>query len=207
MSEKPGFLNSAYGLETLDETRALYDDWAKTYDAEIAENGYATPKRCAEALASVVSDQDAAVLDVGCGTGLSGIALKAAGFDLIDGSDLSQEMLDRAAKHKNLYRALWLADASAPFNFAQGTYRHIAAMGVVAAGHAPPSTIDAIIKVLPKGGCFVFSLNDHTLQDPAFEARINENLDTGNAVLLFREYGPHLPGLNMKSNVYVMQKT
>jgi len=146
-------------------------------------------------------------LDMGCGTGLSGIALRAVGFTSIDGCDLSEEMLDRAGEHKGLYRKLWLSDATQPFGFERGTYAHIAAMGVIAASHAPASTIDKVLQSLPKGGCFTLSLNDHTLQDPAFEARIVENIDTGNAMLLFREYGSHLPGLDMKSNVYVLQKT
>jgi len=207
MSDKPGFLQNAYGLDTADETRVFYDKWAATYDAEIAENGYETPKRCATALSDMVKVQTDPVLDVGCGTGLSGLALKAAGFTTIDGCDLSREMLDRASARTGLYRDLWLSDVNHPFKFATGTYAHIAAMGVIATGHAPATTIDAILQALPKGGCLVFSLNDHTLKDPSFEARIVENTDTGNARLLFREYGRHLPGLDMKSNVYVLQKT
>ena len=68
------------------------------------------------------------------------------------------------------------------------------------------STIDGILGTLDPGGLFVFSLNDHTLQDPDYEARIVEHTDSGAARLLFREYGDHLPGINMKSNVYVLEK-
>lgn len=207
MQDDTGFLHAAYELDTIDETRAFYDQWAATYDAEIAENGYETPKRCAAALGSVVPDLGASVLDLGCGTGLSGLALRQAGFTTIDGCDLSQGMLARAAQRDGLYRDLWLSDVSNPFPFDAGTYTHIAAIGVIASTHAPASTIDAALGALPSGGCLVFSLNDHTLQDPSFEARILENVDTGFATVLFREHGEHLPGLNMKSNVYVLQKT
>ncbi len=76
MAEK--FLDKVYDAKGTDETRALYDDWAASYDAEIAENGYATPRRCAEALAGFATDPSLPVLDFGCGTGLSGLALRAA---------------------------------------------------------------------------------------------------------------------------------
>lgn len=204
-SNEDGFISNAYGVETIAETKEFYKDWAKTYDAEVSKYGYATPSRCGQALADLAPDLAAPVLDIGCGTGISGAALRAAGFANVDGSDLSAEMLD-AARKKNIYRDLWQVDLDDPFPFTLGTYAHISAMGVIASGHAPPEMIDAVLAALPGGGLFVFSLNDHTLQDPAFEARVAENLDTGAATLLFKEHGEHLPGYDMKSNVYVMQK-
>ncbi|MEL7154480.1 MAG: hypothetical protein AAFN51_11950, partial [Pseudomonadota bacterium] len=66
-----GFLDKVYDARDASETRALYDDWAASYDAEVAENGYATPGRCAEALKQHLSDPSASILDFGCGTGLS----------------------------------------------------------------------------------------------------------------------------------------
>ena len=58
----------------------------------------------------------------------------------------------------------------------------------------------------PKG-LFVLSFNEHALEDPANEAKIQSHLDSGNASLLFKEYGDHLPGIGLKSNVYVLEKT
>ncbi len=199
------FLSKAYAVESIDETRDFYKDWADTYDLEMAENQYATPTRCAAALATLAPNMDAPVLDIGCGTGISGAALRRAGFLTVDGSDLSDAML-QAARQKNIYRDLWQVDLDNPFPFAIGTYAHISAMGVIASGHAPPEMIDQVLGALPAGGLFVFSLNDHTLSDPAFEARVAENLDTGAAELLFKEHGDHLPEFSMKSNVYVMKK-
>ena len=90
------FLDKAYKARDAASTRALYDDWAASYEAEVAENGYATPARCAEALKGQTADMSAPILDFGCGTGLSGLALKLAGFETIDGVDLSAEMLEGA---------------------------------------------------------------------------------------------------------------
>jgi predicted TPR repeat methyltransferase len=200
------FLDSAYTVDSIDETRTLYDEWAQSYDAEIARAGYATPGRCARALARFEKFREAPILDVGCGTGISGLALAKAGFRNLSGCDLSREMLDKARLRQGLYRDLWQTDLNNPFPFARGTYRHICAVGVLATGHAPASTIDSILACLPTGGLFVFSLNDHTLENPGFEARISEHVDCGAAGLIFKQHGPHLPGIGLKSQVYVMRK-
>ena len=51
MGEK--FLDKVYTAKDADGTRKLYDAWAKSYEDEVGAEGYATPRRCAEALASV----------------------------------------------------------------------------------------------------------------------------------------------------------
>ena len=206
MSDQKSLLDRAYTIENTEQAREFYREWADTYESELAENVYLTPGRCAAALAQFSQDQTAPTLDVGCGTGLSGKALNDAGFTTIDGSDLSNEMLEKARSRHKLYRDLWVTDLEDPFPFEEGRYAHIAAIGVIASSHAPANTIDAILAKLAQGGLFVFSLNDHTMQDPEFEARVAENIDAGMARLLFKEHGPHLEKFDMGSTVYVMQK-
>lgn len=203
MSRK--FLDHVYDARTADETRALYDAWANSYEAEVSENGYATPGRCAAALAQFSSDLAAPILDFGCGTGLSGAALNRAGFSAIDGVDLSADML-KGAREKGIYRNLRQIEAdSAPVK-SPGDYAAIAAIGVIGAGAAPISTFDVLMKGLAPGGLLVLSFNDHALKDPANEGRISEWLDCGAARLLFKESGPHLPTRDITSNVYVIEK-
>lgn len=60
--------------------------------------------------------------------------------------------------------------------------------------------------LLPTGGYFAFSFNDHTLEDPAYENKVLEYTQSKRAQLVFCEYGAHLPGKDMKSNVYVLVK-
>ncbi|MEY8827584.1 class I SAM-dependent methyltransferase [Sedimentitalea sp. XS_ASV28] len=201
-----GFLDKAYGARDAAGTRNLYDDWASSYEAEVAENGYATPGRCAAALRTYIRDPNLPVLDFGCGTGLSGLALKLQGFTCIDGVDLSAEMLDQA-RAKTLYRKLDQIGPDSPLAHTPGDYAAIAAIGVIGAGAAPISVFDTLMNGLDAGGLLVFSFNDHALDDPSNEGRLNEYLDCGAARLLFREHGDHLPGINLKSNVYVIEKT
>ena len=200
------FLDKAYDTTGTEATRELYKNWAKSYDAEVGKNQYATPGRCAEALKAASNDLSLPILDFGCGTGLSGLALSLAGFQVIDGVDLTQEMLDIAAE-KSLYRSLSLSDPDAAFPVQPGEYAAIAAIGVIGAGAAPVEVFDMLLAALEPGALFVFSYNDHTLEDPSFEARVSEAVKANKAKILSEEYGSHLPGLNMNSKVYVLERT
>ena len=62
------------------------------------------------------------------------------------------------------------------------------------------------MNALPKGGILLFSLNDHALAEPEYPARLTDWLDMGHARLLYRENGPHLPGMNLNSDVYIVEK-
>jgi len=200
------FLDKAYALDTPEETRALYDRWADSYDDEIAANGYATPGRVARALAAQVGDSAAPVLDYGCGTGLSGEALRACGFTVIDGMDPSGAMLD-GARDKGVYRALTLLDLEDRAPVPQGAYGAIVAAGVIGVGAAPAETLDMLLTALPPGGLLAFSFNDHALADPQYEGRLAPWIERGDARILSQEHGPHLPGAGIGAMVYVVART
>ncbi|MEM8876527.1 MAG: methyltransferase domain-containing protein [Pseudomonadota bacterium] len=204
MADHKDHLSRVYGLDTQDATNAYYDDWAATYDAELIDAGYVTPQRCAVALARHMPDLSAAVLDVGCGTGLSGAAFAKHGFTTIDGSDVSGGMLD-IARRRGVYRSVVHADADDPFPFKKGTYAALAAVGVVGAGAAPISVLEAMLDKLGEGGLIVFSFNDHTLADPDYLSAVERALDSGRFVLLSKEHGPHIPKTKLEATVFVMQ--
>ncbi|SFD76002.1 Methyltransferase domain-containing protein [Sulfitobacter brevis] len=199
------FLDKVYTARDAAATRELYDDWAQTYEAEVGEQGYATPDRCAAALAEFLTDKSAPILDFGCGTGLSGHALHGAGFEAIDGADISAEMLAQANDH-GIYRTLHHIEPDGDLPTTTGGYIAIAAIGVLGPGAAPVSLFDTLMHSLHAGGLVVFSFNDAALAEKSNEGRINEWVDSGAASLLFREYGEHMPGLDIKSTVYVIEK-
>ncbi|WP_420325155.1 class I SAM-dependent DNA methyltransferase [Mameliella sp.] len=196
------YFDKVYKARTDEETRELYDAWAKTYDASVEGEGYATPRRCAEALHTFMPDLTAPILDFGCGTGLSGLALRLAGFSTIDGVDLSPGMLE-LAQERQTYRNLTPIGTDDPL---PGGYAAIAAIGVIGAGAAPLGALERIFDALDAGAKCVFSFNDHTLEDPAFEALVERRVADGCLTQLFREHGPHLPGKNIESTVYVVEK-
>ena len=78
---------------------------------------------------------------------------------------------------------------------------------MIGAGAAPIDTFDLLMRGLDKGGLLTLSFNDHALEDPSNEARLNEWLDCGAARLLMREYGDHIPGIDLNAIVYIIEKT
>lgn len=199
------FFDKVYKTTDPDSTRALYDDWADSYDDELTRNAYATPRRVARALARHLKDKSAPVLDFGCGTGLSGVALNDAGFTQIDGMDPSADMLAQA-RPKQVYRDLHRIAVDDPEPIPPETYRAICCAGVIGPGAAPATTIDTVMQPLPKGGLLALSLNDHAIAERVFEATLNQWIDCGAASLLMRKYGAHLPGQNINAFVYVLEK-
>jgi predicted TPR repeat methyltransferase len=198
------YLNDVYDGGTND-SRELYASWASTYDNEVQKNGYVTPERVAKALKDIVTNQSEVILDYGCGTGLSGSALQAVGFTNIDGLDVSQEMVTLAEK-KSIYKKLTVFDPSTKIPVHADQYKIITAIGVIGAGAAPLEVFDNLFSLLPPSGLFGFSFNDHTLSDPNYEGKVNQCLSSGQAIILHKSYGNHLPKANLKSNIYILKK-
>ena len=134
------------------------------------------------------------------------MGLRDAGFETIDGTDFSQEMLACARGKPGVYRNLILGDLHNPLPASPGDYAHIAAVGVFSPSHAPAAMIDQVVALLPPGGCFVFSLNDHALRDPSYEERIGALTEAATAEVAFREYGDHLPARGIQAVVCVLRK-
>ncbi len=91
--------------------RALFDGYAARFDEELVGRlGYQTPALLAALLEQAGLRPEGAlrVLDLGCGTGLSGLALRPFAVRL-EGLDLSPGMLAEAAR-RGIYEALHEAD-------------------------------------------------------------------------------------------------
>jgi predicted TPR repeat methyltransferase len=97
------------GTSDAREVADRYDQWAQSYDDDLTSWSYQAPRVVAE---TVVTRHPAAgsALDVGCGTGLVGRALRALGFaGEILGLDISQASLE-IARHWGAYDSLEHAD-------------------------------------------------------------------------------------------------
>ena len=200
----PTYLDTIYRADRAD-LRPSYAQWAQSYDQEVGENGYVTPLRIAEALARHVKDLSIPILDYGCGTGVSGQAFQEVGFLTIDGVDISAEMLEVAAQ-KKIYRHLEVFAPETGPNVKLGAYQIIAAVGVIGAGAAPLAVLDKMMALLAPKGLLVFSFNDHTLEDPAYNGLVEDYVNQGQAVLHLKEYGDHLPKQKINSNIYILEK-
>ena len=206
MTKNP-FLKRAYRLKNQQDTLSMYGDWAATYDQTMKDHDYQSPKRIVEALSRHRADKSVAIFDVGCGTGLSGMALAEAGFTQIDGSDVSPEMIEIARQLPGVYRQLTCVTLDDPFPFADGAYQVITAMGVIADQHAPPRTIGQLLDKLYTGGLLIFSLNNHTLENPDYLQACHDAVTDGIAIILEDHDGPHMVKLGMTSKIMVLQKS
>ncbi|MHC8508381.1 MAG: class I SAM-dependent DNA methyltransferase [Rhodospirillales bacterium] len=194
------------GGEKQHDPRNFYAAWAETYDADVEAKGYVSPARCAAALAAFAPDKSAPVADFGCGTGLSGLALRAAGFSVIDGYDISDVMLEKA-RARGCYRRTAAADLADPGAAAGETYAHAAVTGVIVPDYFDyPAPVDLALSRIAPGGCVVINLNDKALAVPAFPGHIEKLAERGEIEVLFHEYGAHLPELGVGAAVYVMRK-
>lgn len=147
-----------------DEARDVYADWAESYDKDTLDAfGYVGPRLVAEKLREYAAP-DAVILDAGCGTGLAGEELDRAGFSIVDGIDLSEEML-AVAKAKNVYRKLAPADMTAPLDLPNDSYDAVVCAGVFTSGHIGPEGFDELVRVARPGGTIVATVHENVWQD------------------------------------------
>ena len=91
--------------------RATFDAFAESFDERLDTLGYHGPQIVKEGLRSARPHGAETLLDIGCGTGLVGPAVRGL-VQRLEGLDLSPAMLARAAE-RNVYDALHEADAEA----------------------------------------------------------------------------------------------
>ena len=199
------FFDRAYRTNTQQAVEELYDDWAGTYDRDLTDSGYVTPRRCAAALAGILADRQAPIFDFACGTGMSGAALAEQGFDILDGVDLSDAMLQQADR-RGIYRRLRKVQPDEALGIRPGDYAAITAVGAISPGAAPASYVDELLSGLAPGGLLVLSYNDLTLPVPGFLSRLERAIDEGRVRQRFREHGDHILQRGSKSTVYVLEK-
>ena len=149
--EASGALSPAY-------VARLFDDYAWRFDKHLIKNlGYRAPALIAEALSAVAPGRRfASALDLGCGTGLMGEALRER-VDRLAGVDLSAAMIAKA-RERGLYDELIVSDAAAPMRERPNTFDLIvAADALVYFGDLAP-LFAAVVTALTPDGLFAFSV-------------------------------------------------
>lgn len=200
------FFEKAYSLKTVDETRKMYDHWSEVYDRDLNDGEYQQPARCAQALKNQISNCDISILDVGCGTGLSGLAIKEHGYKHIDGCDLSQGMLDKADLLK-IYQKLFSCNLNEPpIDAKNGFYDAITAVGVFSFGHIMPNAVDELLRVVKPNGIVIIGLNDHYYNEGSLTQKLNKLEATKQIKIISQEHGDHIPANDLKGWVITLQK-
>jgi predicted TPR repeat methyltransferase len=136
----------------------LFDDYAARFDAHLAgELGYRGPQLIAAALDRLDSRRFSRCIDLGCGTGLSGAALRER-VDTLIGVDLSPRMIAKA-RETGLYDSLEVGGAvaflaspaarSADLIVAADVFAYIGDLGPI---------FEAVARALANGGWLAFSV-------------------------------------------------
>ncbi|MFT5064719.1 MAG: putative TPR repeat methyltransferase [Yoonia sp.] len=168
MARSPN-LNDAYAMSSQKDVKELYRDWAPSYDSGFGDaQGYQLPRMVAQAF--VAAGGMGPVLDVGAGTGLVAEQLIATGVRLIDGLDLSDDML-AVARMKNVYRDLHAGDVTAPLTLPE--YNGVVSAGTFTLGHVGPAAISNLLDVAASGAVFVISVNSAHFEAAGFAVQMD----------------------------------
>lgn len=165
-----------------DEVARYYDDWAAEYDATLREWQYEAPEQAAARVRALLA-LDAVVLDAGCGTGLSGAALAAAGFRTIDGMDVSAQSLAVAAE-RGVYRSLQQVDMQQlPLPCADNAYAGLVCVGVLTYVPDSAGILREFARIVRPGGALLLTQRSDLLVERDFPATLqmlaSEGLITG----------------------------
>ena len=181
-------LRRAYAVETQEDALNLYRDWADTYDAHLEDGlNYLSPQIMGQVISEYVTEVSCKVLDIGCGTGLMGVALRHHGFQHFDGLDLSPEMIEQA-RAKGVYRGFIKADLTKPLPIEGETYDAAVSTGTFTHAHVGAEALDEIFRILKPGAICACAINADVWIENGFGRKIRSL--TRNGVMHVREIRP-----------------
>jgi len=206
MSEKTEELfNAVYNARTPEEHKAAYAAWASTYEDAVNESGYVSPPIVAGMLAGHLGDVTQPVLDVGCGTGLSGVALVGAGFKLIDGVDLSPEML-AVAREKGIYRNLTPVNLLETVDITDATYAAAFSTGTFTLGHVGPDRIPEVLRMIVPGGLFALTVSEPSWIEKDYVGVLDSYVKSGLTRIVEDKLDDHVIHHKQKAHFLVLEK-
>lgn len=163
------FVDEAYHLDNAEDMAAFYRKWAADYDRQMLEElDYLSPFHIAEKLTQCLGDKEAAILDVGCGTGLTCRLLAERGYQRLDGIDLSAEML-AVARERGIYRNLVQGDLNQPLLLDTASYDGVISSGTFTHGHVGAKPLDELFRVLKPSGILACTVHQDLWQSMGFQ--------------------------------------
>ena len=157
-----------------------YELWARTYDEDVSSEGYCGPEFITDFLVSLsvdcdleidIKDNDLAILDAGCGTGLVGVALAQKGYRQIDGCDLSPAMVEKARTtgvYKTLKGDIDLTQRNSVYS--DDHYDVVICCGTFTNGHLPPEALKELVRLAKPQGLVLVSARKSYYDSTDFEA-------------------------------------
>jgi len=173
------FVDAAYNLEDEASMVEFYRKWAEDYDHQMLDQlGYTSPTTIAQQLSEHLTKTDAAVFDVGCGTGLTCVYLAEKGYSNLDGIDLSPDMV-RVAGQRGIYRDLLVGDINQALEREDASYDGVISSGTFTHGHVGPQPLDEIFRILKPGGILACTVHEDLWESMGFRAKLDALVDAG----------------------------
>ncbi len=163
-------LQDVYAAKDYDELTDKYNDWAREYDADLKSLGFLGPRAGAGMLAKFVENKEAKLLDAGAGTGMVGEELANLGYKRITALDLSPGML-MTANEKFVYEELVVGELGKPLSFETDQFDGTTCIGTLTIGHAPPESLDELVRVTKPGGVVVFTMRTDYYTEGGFDVK------------------------------------
>ena len=176
-TERDSRLQWIYASRGEDQLRERYDVWAKDYDDDLDNLRWTAPQAGAERCAHFAVP-GAEILDAGCGTGLVGVALAAAGHTRIVGFDLSAGMLERS-RQRGVYSELHEGSLLARLPFDDGRFGSVVSVGVFTLGHVDGSAFAELARVTMPGGHVSMTFRDDAVDHLGYRAEQQRLIDAG----------------------------
>ncbi len=170
-----------------------YDQFSNDYNTITSQWQYDAPEKVASMLAKNLP-LEASVLDAGCGTGKTGIALRAVGFNTIDGIDISEESL-KLAKDVKVYNNIKCVDLqSFPFPLKNDQYDALISVGVSTYLPDTANTLQEFCRIVKPQGPIIFTQRTDLFMDRDVQSVLNA-LTAANKIEQLRvsEPRPYLP--------------
>ena len=181
--EKALGLDEAYSVKTPEDNKRLYAKWAATYESSFVDaKQYRYPKAISEVFNENVPsnpDECARVVDIGCGTGLTGMYLSRLRSHLvIDGLDISPEMLAEARRKKRMddspvYTHLDECDLTQPAVNKYEEYDALICSGTFTHGHLGPDSLKNVLALVRPAGWIVIGVNNEHFEGKDFQSELD----------------------------------
>ena len=185
-----------YSDPPTDKLMEFYAAWAENYDTDLIDAyGYMAPTDAVAGLMTLGLPADARILDAGCGTGQAGALMAAAGFNNLDGADLSPEMRAVAARlgvYKSLYHLDMTADYAPQIADYNAPYDAVICVGVF--GYGPPHVGDLprIMDAARPGAPVLVTVNGKGWEKMGWDDSLMPVLDAAGVTLAARSRIRHM---------------
>lgn len=161
----------SYEAANAHDQQTTYDEWAQNYEQDLCAMGYRLPTLAAGVFARFVPPDTAPILDAGCGGGLQAEALALLGYSPLIGLDLSEGMLE-VARQKRIYAELHHGALGAQLDLPDKSMGAVLCIGTITPSHAPPESLDGLLRVAKTDAPIIFSLRDDPAQEPAYPRQV-----------------------------------